>query len=200
VLDLELIDDPVVAVAALDPARTQMLAVLNEPGSATTVATALGIPRQKANYHLRVLESHGLIHLVEERPRHGLTERIMQATAKAYVVSPSALGDRGSDPERTDRLSSRYLIAIGARLVREVAALARGADAAGKSLPTMSIDTDIRFASAADRAQFTDDLTSAVKALAAKYHDESTPGGRWHRVIVAAHPRPPHSQPTHPAT
>jgi DNA-binding transcriptional ArsR family regulator len=195
VLDLDVIDDPAAAVAALDPVRGRILAVLAEPGSSTTVAHSLGLPRQKVNYHLRVLEEHGLVRLVEERPRRGLTERVVVATARAYVVSPSALGDNAATVARTDRLSSRYLIALAGRMVREVAGLARAADAAGTPLATLSIDTDIRFASAADRTAFAAELTNAVTDLAARYHDEHSPGGRWHRLVVAAHPRPAHPQP-----
>ena len=174
--------------------RAKILSLLAEPGSATSVASALGLPRQKVNYHLRALEDHGLVRLVEERPRRGLVERVMVATARSYVASPAAFGDSAADPARTDRLSSRYLVAVAARMVREVADLARHADAARKPLATLAIDTEIRFASAADRAEFTHDLASAVAALASRYHDERASGGRWHRVIVAAHPSPARSR------
>ncbi|MGD9793143.1 MAG: helix-turn-helix domain-containing protein [Acidimicrobiia bacterium] len=189
-LDLEVIDEPATAAVMLDPARARVLAALAEPGSASSVASALGEPRQKVNYHLRTLEDVGLIHFVEQRQRRGLTERIVEASARSYVFSPSILGDNAADPTRTDRLSTRYLIAVAARMVREVADLARRAERAHKPLATLTIDTDIRFANAADRAAFTDELTRAVTALAAKYHDEAAPGGRWHRLVVAAHPRP----------
>jgi DNA-binding transcriptional ArsR family regulator len=191
VLDVEVIDDPAVAMAALDPVRANILAILAEPGSSTTVAAALGLPRQQVNYHLRTLERHDLVRMVEERPKRGLTERVMLATARAYVVSPSTLGANAADPACTDRLSTRYLIAVAARMVGEVADLARGAEEAGKPLATLAIDSEIRFASAADRAAYTAELTSAVTALAAKYHDEHAHNGRWHRVVVAAHPSPP---------
>jgi DNA-binding transcriptional ArsR family regulator len=190
VLDVEVIEDAAVAVAALDPVRAAVLAALAEPGSATTVARQLGLPRQKVNYHLRNLEEHGLLELVEQRPRRGLTERVLQATARGYVVSPGALGRSGADPARTDRLSTRYLIAVAARLVREVGLLARRAEAAGRPLATLTLDAEIRFASAADRAAFTAKLTDAVTALIAQYHDQAAPGGRPHRLIVAAHPLP----------
>jgi predicted ArsR family transcriptional regulator len=188
--DLDVIDEPATAVVALDATRSRILAALAEPGSATSVAAALGLPRQQVNYHLRTLEQHGLVELVEERPRRGLTERVVRATARGYVVAPPALGRDAARPEGVDRLSSRYLIALAARMVREVATLTRRADAAGKSLPTLAVDTDLRFGGAADRAAFTRELTEAVAALAARYHDESTPGGRWHRLVVVAHPRP----------
>jgi len=195
VLDVEVIDDPAAAAAALEPVRAAVLAVLAEPGSATSVARQLGLPRQKVNYHLRALEEHGLVALVEERPRRGLTERVVRATARSYVVSPSALGSSGADPSRTDRLSTRYLIAVAARLVREVGLLARAADDAGQKLATLTVDTEIRFASAAGRAAFTAELTQAITDLASRYHDETAPGGRRHRLVVAAHPLPAPTRP-----
>ena len=179
--DLQVISEPAAAVAALDPMRRDILAALAEPGSATSVAAALRLPRQKVNYHLRTLEAHGLVHEVGTRQRRGLRERL----------GPDALGDLAADPARTDRLSSRYLIALAARLVREVGQLASLADAAGKPLASLAIDTEIRFASASDRAAFTADLRDAVLALSARYHDERAPDGRTHRLVIAAHPTLP---------
>jgi DNA-binding transcriptional ArsR family regulator len=188
VQDVEVIEDAAAAAAALDPIRSRLLAELAEPGSAASLATRVGIARQKVNYHLRTLEAHGLVHLAEERKRGGITERVMQATAASYVVSPAAVAESGADPERAaDRLSARYLVALAGRVVREVGSLARRADAAGKRLPTMAIDTEIRFRSAEDRAAFADELTATVLDLAARYHHDD---GRPHRLVVAAHPKP----------
>jgi predicted ArsR family transcriptional regulator len=189
-LDVDVLDDPAVAAVALDPLRTRMLAVLVDAGSATSVASALGETRQKVNYHLRALEASGLVQMVGERARRGLTERLFRATARSYVVSPGALGASAADPSRIDRLSTRYLVALAARVVREVGDLAKRADEAGQPLATLAIDSDVRFATAADRAAFTRELTHAVTTLVARYHDERAPGGRWHRLLVAAHPRP----------
>jgi DNA-binding transcriptional ArsR family regulator len=187
--DVEVIESPAAAAVALDPIRARLLAELVEPGSAATLATRVGLARQKVNYHLRALEAHGLVELAEERKRGGITERILRATAAHYVVSPGALGDSTADPDKAaDRLSAGYLVALAGRVVREVGNLARRADAAGKRLPTMAIDTEIRFRSADDRAAFADDLTAAVLDLAARYHHDD---GRPHRLVVAAHPKPP---------
>jgi DNA-binding transcriptional ArsR family regulator len=191
VLDVEVIEEPGAAVVALDPVRARLLAELTEPGSAATLAGRVGLARQKVNYHLRTLEAHGLVRVVDERRWGGLTERLYLATAAAYVVSPAALGEAASDPDRiADRLSARYLVSLAARIVREVADLARRAEQAGKRLPTLALDTEIRFRSSAERAAFTDELASAVTALVSRYHDESAPGGRRQRLIVAAHPFP----------
>jgi hypothetical protein len=50
------------------------------------------------------------------------------------------------------------------------------------------MDGEVRFASAADRGAFAEELAYAVSTLVGKYHDESAEGGREHRVIVAIHP------------
>jgi DNA-binding transcriptional ArsR family regulator len=187
-IDVEVIEDPAAAVVALDPMRARLLAELAAPASAATLAARVDLPRQKVNYHLRTLESHGLVEVAEERRWGGLTERLLVATAASYVVSPGALGNAASDPGRTsDRLSARYLIALAARIVREVGSLARRTEATDKRLATLAIDTEIGFRSAEERAAFANDLTAAVTALASRYHDAE---GRPHRLVVAAHPLP----------
>jgi hypothetical protein len=52
------------------------------------------------------------------------------------------------------------------------------------------IDTEIRFRSAAARAQFSSELTAAITQLAARYHDASALGGRPHRLVLLAYPLP----------
>ena len=111
----------------------------------------------------------------------------MRATATSYVVSPAALGETAVDPAQSDRLSARHLVALAGRLVREVGVALPARPGGGKRLPTLSIDTEIRFRSAEDRAAFADDLTAAVLDLAARYHHDD---GRPHRLVVAAHPTP----------
>jgi DNA-binding transcriptional ArsR family regulator len=189
VQELTVIDDPAAAGVSLDPVRARLLALLAEPGSASSLAGKVGLARQKVNYHLRTLEQHGLVELVAERRKGNMTERVLQATAASYVISPAALGAVAPDPGRApDRLSARWLVAVAARTVREVGELLAGATKAGKRLATFAIDGEVRFASAADRAAFADELAHAVTTLVGKYHDESAPAGRRHRVVVAIHP------------
>lgn len=194
-LDVAVIEDPGSAIAALDPIKARLLAELSTPASAATLAARVGLARQKVNYHLRTLEDHKLVEPVEERRWGGLTERLMVATAASYVVSPAALGAIGADPARNnDRLSASYLIALAARMVREVGALWHRARASEKRLATLSIDTVIRFRSPADRAAFTADLARAIANLAEQYHDERAPRGRPHRLVVASYPAPDDSR------
>ena len=191
---VEVIDDPVAAAVALDPVRSRLLSELAEPASAATLADRLGMARQKINYHLRALESYDLVRVAEKRQWGGLTERKMVASAASYLVSPGAMGPVAADPDRSpDRLSASYLIALAARIVREVKALVTRSAKTEKRLPTLSVDTVIRFRSAAGRAEFTQELTHTIAHLAAKYHDEWAPGGRPHRLVVVAYPMPPNT-------
>jgi DNA-binding transcriptional ArsR family regulator len=199
--DLAVIEDPAGAEASLDPVRSRLLAELAQPASATSLAARLGLARQKVNYHLKALERHGLIELVEERRRGNMTERVMRATAASYVISPTALSALAPDPDRSpDRLSALWLVALADRVVGEVGKLVNRARSARQPLATFGIDAEIRFASATKRAEFAAQLSDAVEKLVAEYHDEHAAGGRRHRLILALHPTitgPPASKQPH---
>lgn len=196
-LELAVIEDPEAAEVSLNPVRSRLLAELAEPASATNLAGRLGLPRQNVNYHLKALERHGLVELVGEQKKGNMTERLLRATAMSYVISPAALDGIQPDPSRApDRLSARWLIAVAARAVRDVGELVAGATKARKRLATFAMDGEIRFASAADRAAFAQELAAAVTSLVSKYHDEAAPRGRDHRVIVAVHPSLKHDDAT----
>jgi DNA-binding transcriptional ArsR family regulator len=190
-MDVDVISDPATAEVALEPMRSRLLSELAEPASAAALAVRVGMSRQKVNYHLRKLEACGLVEPAGERQWGGLTERLLVASARSFVVSPEALGSAGADPAKGgDRLAASYLVALGARIVREVGDLWRRAREADKHLATMAIDTEVRFATPADRAAFTRELTQAVTDLVSRYHDEEADGGRDYRLVAVAHPTP----------
>jgi hypothetical protein len=143
------------------------------------------------NYHLRALEAHGLVELAEERVWGGITERFVRRSARHLVVAPDVLQRTASDPnEVADRLSAAYLIAVNARTVSEVGAIAASSAATGTRVPTLTVDTVIGFNSPEDRAAFATDLQSAVAALVARYHHDD---GRPHRLTVSSYPQPKES-------
>src|SRR6478672_4513255 len=204
-LDIEVIEDPAAAEASLDPIRTRILQELVQPASATQLAAKLGLPRQKVNYHLKALERHGLVELVEERRKGNVTERLLRATAASYLISPVALQSVAPDPRRfADRFSAFWLLALAGRMVQEVGKLIAGAAAARQKLATFAIDGEITFRTASDRAAFAEELGIAVTRLVDKYHDAGAPppkgagtsasdtpasgtpagGGRKHRLVV----------------
>jgi hypothetical protein len=92
---------------------------------------------------LKALEAHGLVELAEERVWGGITERFMRRSAHRFVVAPDVLQNAAIDPnEVADRLSAAYLIAVNARAVSELGAIA-GRAAVGRRVPTLTVDTVI---------------------------------------------------------
>jgi DNA-binding transcriptional ArsR family regulator len=188
---LQVIRDPQVAASALDPARLAILERLAEPNSAAGLARQTGIPRQKLNYHLHQLEKDGLVELVEERRKGNCMERIVRATARQYLISPEALGKLGSDAAGIrDRFSSAYLASAAARALRDLTQVRGQADSAEKRIATLTMEADIRFASAEARHQFANELAETVARLVAQYHNENAPGGRTVRLLIGAYPKP----------
>lgn len=187
---LETLHDPARAAALLDPMRRRLLVELREPDSASGLARRLELPRQVLNYHLRELEKHRLVELVEERRKGNCIERVVRATARSYVITPEAMGELAADPAAVaDRFSSAYLVATAAGIISDVAVLREKAAAAGKSLATLAVEGEVRFASATARAEFADQLGAAFARLIAKYHDETGPGGRTFRFVIAGYPK-----------
>jgi DNA-binding transcriptional ArsR family regulator len=171
------------------PLRLKVLEKLAQPDSASGLARQLGVPRQVVNYHLKALEGAGVVEFVEERPRGGMKERVMRATAHSYLISPEAMGAVEPDPRRLkDRFSWAYLVAAVSKVVRDLGILRERADRAGKRLATFTLETEIRFASAGDRDAFTRELATRVAELAVRYHDEQASQGRLFRFVLGAYP------------
>jgi len=189
---LDIIDDPARARTALQPIRLRLLHLLERPQSAPQVAKALGMPRQRVLYHLRQLEAQ---HLVEAKDHGSVGRRIDRSyvrTATSYAIAPKALGGVAVDTRTvTDAFSSAYLSAVAGRALNDLAALGRAAAARGKRVPTITLETTVRFATPADQRQFADDLTAALTTLAARYHQPDATGGRTFRVFACGYPAVP---------
>ena len=186
---MHVIDDLDRAATVLHPLRLRILSELSEADSATGLARKLGLPRQQLNYHLRLLEEEGLVEAVEERQRRGCVERVLRTIAQSYVISPGTLGPLAADPALVrDRASSAYLVAVAARTLREVASLRQRAEEQGKQLPTLTLQSEIRFRSASEQHEFAQELTRQVADLIARYHDEGAAEGRWFRFVAGSYP------------
>jgi predicted transcriptional regulator len=187
--NLEVIQEPQAATAALHRTRRHLLAALTEPDSAAGLARRLGVPRQRLNYHLRELERCGLVQCVEERRKGNCTERILRATARSFVISPEALGSLGVSLDAAhDRFSASYMVAVAARTIQEVSTQEARARRANKRLSTLTLDSKVRFATAGARAAFAEELSELMTKLIAKYHDDASPGGRRFRLVTVIHP------------
>jgi DNA-binding transcriptional ArsR family regulator len=186
---LEMVEQSTRAAALMHPMRLRILDSLREPGSASTVARELGLPRQKVNYHLRELEKAGFLEEVEQRRNGNCIERIVRAKATHYLINPEILGSLAVDGASVeDRFSSAYLIALAVEAIRDVAAAQEKATKAKKRVATLTMQADVRFANAEQRRAFAEELANAVAKLVAKYHDDETAGGRKYRLMFGAWP------------
>lgn len=194
--DVDVIEDAGNAATLLqDPLRLRILERLREPDSATGVARALDLPRQRVHYHVKELEKRGFVREIGRRKKGNCVERLLRATARRYLVSPRTLGEVAPDPEELrDRFSSSYLLSASARTIQEVALLREAADQVGKRLPTLTLETEIRFASPADQQAFAEEVLAFFQEMAGRYHDDGAPGGRPFRVAFTGHPAPRRSE------
>jgi DNA-binding transcriptional ArsR family regulator len=183
---LRILRDPEQAAILLQPIRLRVLRALREPMSASSIARAFALPRQQMNYHLRELEKQGLVALVEERRKGNCMERIVQATANSFLISPEALGDAEAMP--ADTFSAAYLVATAGRLIREVAQIAFRAQEAGKKIATLTLESEVKFRSPEERSAFAAEIAHAFALICAQYDAKNAPDARTFRIILGAYP------------
>ena len=186
------------AVLLHHPLRLKILSALLEPDSAAGVARRMKLPRQTVNYHVRELARARLLARAGRRRRRHLYEQCYVATARGYVLSPELLGELAADPAQVaDTFSAKYLIGLAAKVQSELARSTELAAAAGKRIATLSINTELRFTSPEQRAQFTEELQRAIVEVAGRRSspyamaDGSAAEGRPFRLVVGCYPMPP---------
>ena len=124
------------------------------------------------------------------RQRRGFIERVLVACADTFVLDPSLVqraGDRAVDAQ--DRHASEHLVRTASALVCDVARMREAADREGKRLLTLTVESELTFATPADFDVFSEQLSDAITALAKRY--AASPlrkGGRRYRLVAAAHP------------
>jgi len=186
---LDIIDDPARARVALQPIRLRLLQLLERPQSAPHVAKAMGMPRQKVLYHLQKLESERLVEAHEHGRVGRRIDRSYVRTATSYAIAPKTLGEVAVDTRTVaDAFSAAYLSAVAGRALNDLAALSRAAAARGKRVPTITLETEVRFATPEDQRQFAHELTTALTRLTAKYHHPKATKGRTFRVFACGYP------------
>jgi DNA-binding transcriptional ArsR family regulator len=182
----------------LHPLRQRILGLARTPASATELARSMGMPRQNVNYHVRELARAGFLRPAGRRRRRNLVERRYVATAEAYVLLPEVLGP--VSPARghaEDAFSAARLLTLTSAAQSELSRAGRQASERGKRLATLSMDAELRFESAEQRALFAQALESAITDAIGRFSSparktDGTPGtGRPFRLILGVYPIPP---------
>ena len=195
IADIEAVQHPRAAELLLHPLRQTILREAGEPASAAEIARRMGLPAQKVNYHVRALVDAGLLVPAGERLKRNLVEKRYRATARAYVLSPEVLGEM--NPERlslSDEVSAAHLIRLASSLQSELARAVREGRDGGAPVPTLSLDVELRFESAAQRADFATALQDAVADLVGRFTapavdcDGDPADGRPYRLVAGCYP------------
>jgi len=197
---LEPIRDAAAARVLLQhPLRARVLALgAAEARSPADMARELGESRQKVHFHVTKLADAGLLERAGTARKRNMTEQRWRATARSYVLAPELLGGVGAHALPVeDAASAATLMARAARLQHEVGIAMSEAGAAGKRLPSLSLSSELRFTSAAQRAAFTEALQDAVTRIVAEHTspaetpDGAAAKGRPYRLVLGCHPIPP---------
>jgi len=177
-LHIERIDQ---AEALLKPRRVEILRRLAEPSTCTQIGKQLGDSPQKVYYHVKQLQTAGLVELVDERRVRGITEGIYRAVAHSYWVSPELVGRIGP-PRESNQFGLGFLLDLSEGLQADLAGLA-GVEG---SPPTLGISGEVRLR-ADQGAAFVEDLENAFQAVLDRYSGgEGTP----FRLALACYPVP----------
>lgn len=157
---ITVVDDPDRIASTLTGVRRRLLAALDEPDSATGLSRRTGISRQRVNYHLRALEEEGFVELVEERPKRGLTERIVRRASDVILVDPATFDFSGL--ETADVAGLAGVIATAAGLVRQAAIVGSQASAHDARVAAATLDTEIRLSSPAALRSMVEEIAAVV--------------------------------------
>lgn len=195
---LDLVHDRERARLLMHPLRQRILrAMETEAMSAAETARRLGVARQKVNYHVNELARGGFLEETDERRRGNLVERRYRATARGWVLAPEVLGRLAPrELPAEDAVSAARLLGLSARLQSELGRVLRGAEGGGRRVSTFSLDAELRFRSAKQRAAFADALEEAVLDVMARHASpfaeaDGSPGpGEPYRLVLGCHPIP----------
>ena len=183
-LDTLYIEDITQADALLKPKRVEIMRRLAEPATCTEIGGALGETPQAIYYHVKRLQSAGLVSLVDERRVRGIVEGIYQAVAKSFWVSPEVAGRLGEPRGREEQLGLGYLLNLTEDMGRDLAKLSMGT----VTLPSFGIAGDIHL-SPADGAAFVAELQRAFGEVLSRYGGAES--GHTFRLALACYPHEP---------
>lgn len=195
VADLATVGSSERAQALLHPLRLRILSLSREPASASDLARRLDLPRQRVNYHVRALERAGFLRPAGRHRKGNMIEQRYVAEARAFVLSPAVLGPVRADwRDIADTGSAEYLLALTEQVRGDVEQAAEPAHTGEDRIATISLKSQFRFQTPAQRAEFAAAVREAVVAAIARHTspnrlENGRPGrGRAYRLVLACYP------------
>jgi len=188
VQDVLYVDDVEQAAVLLKPARLEILQRMAEETTCTQLADVLGSTPQRVHYHVKALESAGLVERVAERRVKGIVEGIYRARARSYWMSPRLVHQLGGERKTRDHTALGYLFSLAEEVQEEVGRLST----LEGDVPSLALSANVELKDGARRAAFMSDVQEAFEAIARKY---GATGKRTKadpfRVVLACYPTKP---------
>jgi DNA-binding transcriptional ArsR family regulator len=166
--DVLYIEDVNQAMTLLKPIRLEILQRLDEPRTCTELAEYFDETPQKVYYHVKALESAGMVEKVDERRVRGMVEGYYQASARSYWLAPKLVGQIGGEKIAQDQLSLRVLLELAEEVHDDIGKLGNRS-AVGQDVPSLSLSAHIHLPDGSRRAEFLQELQQVFQALARKY-------------------------------
>jgi DNA-binding transcriptional ArsR family regulator len=111
-----------------DPLRMQIAELMShQPRTVKEVAKELGTTPHRLYYHVKLLEDHGLIHVIKTRLVSGIVEKHYQITAKEITVADGLLSvSKPEGKSEIEALISSILDGTKADFIRSLRVRAKG--------------------------------------------------------------------------
>lgn len=186
-----LVLDQVGQISALfKPIRLELLTMLAEPRTCGQLAEVFNTSPQKIYYHIKVLERAGLVEKVYEQRVRGIMEGYYQAAAKSYWLAPDLVNQLGGEQQVNEQKSLGYLLGLADQVQSEVTPLLQSEG----EVPSLGISARVNLKHGSERADFLEELQTAVQKIAEKYgtlaDEEVNDGGdQIFRLIFACYPQ-----------
>ncbi|MGG1516592.1 helix-turn-helix domain-containing protein [Paenibacillus oryzisoli] len=182
------IESPEQATVLLNPLRGEIIAQLQEPGSAAEVARTLGETAQRINYHLKALEKVGLVERVGTRQVRNLVEVLYRAIAKTFVLAESLSMKPETLQKLKEQSSLAHLVTTSDRLRRDAVLLMEQSEV-GEDVPSATLQLQVCLGTEAQRQAFIEEYAALMQALVARYSASSDSQDAY-QVIAAVYPKP----------
>jgi DNA-binding transcriptional ArsR family regulator len=184
--EIYLIELPEQASALINPLRTEILAQLKQPSSATEVAKKLKETPQRINYHLKALQKVGLVTKVGTRQVRNLVEVLYQSIAKTFLLAETLSIGKETIQKMKDQGSLLHLIHTSERMKQDALLLMEQSDQ-NEVIPSASLQMQVNLTNKSMREQFVEDYVSLVKDLVKRYQQNN---GNQHvyQVLLSVYP------------
>lgn len=190
--DVCYIEDLQQAMTLLKPQRLDILRQLDEPRTCPELADFFDETPQKIYYHIKALETAGLVAKVEERRVRGVVEGSYRAIARSYWLAPALVGQIGSTRQAADQASLRVLLSLAEEVIEDTGKLG-SVSSVGKQVPSLSLSAHIHLPDAKRRGEFLQEVQAVFQQLATKYglpeDDMAVTDEQGFRLVLMCYPK-----------